>query len=68
MENNELFQAIRQIVKEEVEPVKQDVSSMKSDISGLKEGQKSLQQEAYNALIAAMTNYYHVSIKGNGIL
>lgn len=37
MENNELLQAIRKIVKEEVNPVKQD-------ISGLKAGQKSLKQ------------------------
>lgn len=33
MENNELLQAIRQIVKEEVDPVRQDVSGLKQEIT-----------------------------------
>jgi chromosome segregation ATPase len=59
MENNELLQAIRQIVKEENEPLKQDISSVKTDISSvktdissvktdistLKKGQEALQKD-----------------------
>lgn len=52
MNDTELLQAIRQIVKEEVDPVKQDVTSLKAgqeslqrDVSGLKGGHELLQQE-----------------------
>lgn len=52
MESNELLQAIRQIVKEEVEPIRQDVSGLKKgqesliqDVSSLKAGQGSLQEQ-----------------------
>jgi hypothetical protein len=39
MNDTELLQAIRQIVKDEVNPVKQDVTSIKGVLSDLKAGQ-----------------------------
>lgn len=51
MEEKELLQAIRQIVKEEVDPVKQDVTGLKAgqellqqEVAGLTAGQESLKQ------------------------
>lgn len=45
MENNELLQAISEMMDKKLKPIQQDISGMKADISGLKEGQGSLQQD-----------------------
>src|SRR5699024_12153491 len=42
MGNEEFLMAIRQIVKEEIEPVKTDVSGLKTDMTGVKEDVPSL--------------------------
>lgn len=68
MESNELLQAIRQIVKEEVEPIKLDVSGLKTDVSDLKIGQESLKQDVSGLKIGQESLKQDVSALKDGQL
>lgn len=45
MNDNELLQAISEMMDKKLEPIQQDLSSMKDNISSLKAGQETLQKD-----------------------